>query len=394
MKLTKSRIDRLQYAKVGNKQDIRWDDALPGFGVRVYPSGKIAFVITYRVAGRKHIMALGRYGVITLDQARDKARKTLAHVLDGQDPLEVRQKVARGETIKALCEAYMARHAKPHKKSWSDDERRIRKYILPAWGNLKVGSIKRADVAALHSKIGETHRYEANRVVEQLSKMFELAQRWGFVDEGALNPARGIDHYKEQKRDRWVTPEELPRLARAIDKEPNPYVRGALWLYLLMGLRKRELLRAKWEEIDWTRKEIRMPATKADRTHYVPLSEPVLVVLQTLIEQEGNPYLLPGKKQGRHLVNIDKPWCRVRKAAGVEDVRLHDLRRTVGSWLAQAGNSLHLIGRVLNHSSQATTAVYARFGQDHVRQALEDHGKRLMGVARKAPAAEVFALRR
>ncbi len=105
---------------------------------------------------------------------------------------------------------------------------------------------------------------------------------------------------------------------------------------------------------------------------------------------EGNLYIIVGKKEGKHLVNIDKAWRRARKAAGVEDVRLHDLRRTVGSWLAQAGNSLHLIGRVLDHTSPATTAVYARFGEDQVRQALEDHGKRIMGVAGKKPSADVF----
>ncbi len=107
---------------------------------------------------------------------------------------------------------------------------------------------------------------------------------------------------------------------------------------------------------------------------------------------DGNPYVLPGHKSVHHLVNIDRPWRRVRTAAGVPDVRLHDLRRTVGSWMAQAGNSLHLIGRVLNHSSQATTAVYARFGQDSVRQALEEHGKRIMGTAGKLETAEVVTL--
>lgn len=117
-------------------------------------------------------------------------------------------------------------------------------------------------------------------------------------------------------------------------------------------------------------------------------------MLRRLPRIEGNPYLLPGHRHGRPLVNIDKPWRRVRKAAGIEDVRLHDLRRTVGSWLAQAGNSLHLIGKVLNHSSPNTTAVYARFGQDQVRQALEDHGKRILGAASGEPKAEVVSLRR
>jgi integrase len=286
------------------------------------------------------------------------------------------------------------------KKTGAADQRRINHHILPAWAGLKAASIKRADVAALHSKIGKRTPYEANRTLALLSKIFELARRWGFVHEEHTNPARDIDRFREQKRDRWVTPEELPRLARAINEEPNQTARFALWLYLLTGARKSELLQARWEDVSFERAELRLPQTKAGRTHYIPLSGPALVLLQEIPREEGNPYILVGrgprgataeerKNRPSHLVNIEKPWQRVRKAAGVEDVRLHDLRRTVGSWLAQAGNSLHLIGRVLNHSNQSTTAVYARFGEDAVRTALEQHGACIMGAAGMTPAAGV-----
>jgi len=164
------------------------------------------------------------------------------------------------------------------------------------------------------------------------------------------------------------------------------YARAALWLYLLTGVRKSELLGARWDDIDWDRKELRLGETKAGRVHYVPLSEPALAILNDLPRHEGNPHILPGARKGQHLVNISKPWLRVRKAAGVVDVRLHELRRTVVSWLAQAGNDLHLIGKVLGHSTVTTTAVYARFGQDVVHQALEEHGKRLMEAAGKQVA--------
>lgn len=394
MKLTKRLIDSFTYEGSNGRRDVRWDAAMPGFGVRIYPNERKAFVLSYRVEGRKRLMTLGNYGILTLDQARDQARAHLVSVIDGKDPLEQRRRAAQGETFKDLSVAYLERHAKAHKKSWKDDERRINKYLLPLWGNLKVGHIKRADVAALHGKIGKQHPYEANRVLELISKMFSLARRWGFVEDDTLNPASDIDHYKEHKRDRWVKPEELPRLMAAIDQEQNLYARAALWLYLLTGVRKSELLKACWEDVDMERRELRLPETKAGNTHYVPLSEAALSLLRKLPRVEGNPYLLPGRVEGHHLVNIDKPWQRVRRAAGIEDVRLHDLRRTVGSWLAQAGNSLHLIGKVLNHSSPSTTAIYARFGHDQVRQALEDHGKRLLGAAGETPKAEVVKLRK
>jgi integrase len=218
---------------------------------------------------------------------------------------------------------------------------------------------------------------------------------WGFLADESANPARRIDHYKEHKRDRWVTPQELPRLIQAIEQETNRYARIALWLYLLTALRKSELLALRWDDVDVVRRELRLPDTKSGRAHYLPLSEAALAILRRAPRLPGNPYVLPGHVPGQHLVNISKPWRRVRKAAGIEDVRLHDLRRTVGSWLAQAGNSLHLIGRVLNHASPATTAIYARFAQDQVRHALEEHGKRVMAIAdATVPQGQVIALKR
>jgi integrase len=163
---------------------------------------------------------------------------------------------------------------------------------------------------------------------------------------------------------------------------------------MLTGVRRSELLGAKWSDVDFTRKVIRLPMTKAGRSHEVPLSAPAIALLEKIPRVEGNPHVLVGKRKGGHLVNISKPWGRVRRAAGVEDVRLHDLRRTVGSWLVQAGNSLSLIGKVLNHSNVSTTAVYARMGQDQTRDALEQMGKRMLGAAGVKPSAGVAPLKR
>lgn len=407
VKLTKRVVETLVYEGRGNSACYVWDSELKGFGVRVFPSGRKAFLVTYRAGTRKRFLTLGTFGKdLTVDQARKKAIASLGDVVRGTDPAEARDQERKGETIRDLCAAYLERYARPHKKSWREDERRINSRILPAWGSLKAKAIKRADVAALHSRIGtkEGKPYEANRVRELVAKMFELARSWGFVPEDQRNPAQGIDDYKEQKRDRWVTPEELPRLAQAINEEPNETARNALWLYLLTGCRKSELLRAQWDHVDWHRAELKLPDTKTGRVHYVPLSAPALELLRQIPRDEGNPFILPGRGPRKsldasaakpaHLVNIDSPWQRVRKAAGVEDVRLHDLRRTVGSWLAQAGNSLHLIGRVLNHSCQSTTAVYARFGEDSVRAALEQHGARLMGAAGVTPSADVTEIKK
>jgi integrase len=393
VRLTKRAIDAATYTGTNNARCVLWDDEVPGFGCRIFPSGRKGFVLSYRAAGRSRLLTIGTYGVLTLDQARTVARSQLAKVkTEGADPVATREQERQGETMRDLCLAYMDRHGNA-KKSGSEDQRRIDTYVLPKWGSLEARTITRPDVETLHRTIGKRAPYEANRVLALLSKMFELARRWGFVPEGHGNPARDIDRFTEAKRDRWVSADELPRLAQAINEEPNASARAALWLYLLTGARKTELLTAQWSDVDWTRAELRLPDdTKAGRVHYIPLSPPAVALLRDLPQADGNPFILPGKLPGAHLVNISKPWGRVRTAAGVADVRLHDLRRTVGSWLAQSGNSLHLIGRVLNHSNQSTTAVYARFGEDSVRAALDQHGARIMGAAGLTPTAEVTAL--
>lgn len=437
-KLTKRLINVMVYDGDGKSRDVRWDSTLPGFGIRIYPTGRKAFVISYRVMGRKRFMTLDTYGVITLDQARKQAARYLV-TKDDEDPLEKRKRETHGEIVSDLCDTYMERHAKLHKKTWKTDQGRINRHIKPALGTLKVRSVMDTDIGSLHRKIGARAPYEANRVVELLSKMFSLASDWGFLPEYHRNPARKIKRFKEEKRDRFLDARELSKLAQAIDQEKNPYIRVALWLYLLTGVRRSELLKAKWDDVNWDRRELRLADTKAGRVHYVPLNAPAIAVLEALPHLKGNPYVLPGSREGCHLVNIDRPWFRAKTQATIlrwmenpaiakliteihnesgappsletiktkarettppielptelMDVRLHDLRRTVGSWLAQAGNSLHLIGKVLNHSNQSTTAVYARFAQDQVRDALEQHGKQIMGAANKKASAEVVKLR-
>jgi len=216
------------------------------------------------------------------------------------------------------------------------------------------------------------------------------------IDGNHQNPASGVTKFKEKKRDRFVTPSELPKLIEAIQNESNQSAKYALWLYLLTGLRKEELLTAKWSDIVelGSNYQLRIEDTKNEKTHYLPLSDAAMEILNQIPRVEGNPYIIVGKNKGTHLININKPWRRVRLVAGIEDVRLHDLRRTVGSWLAQAGNSLHLIGRVLNHSNTSTTAIYARFGQDTVRNALDRHGDQILSVAGVRTEAKVINIKK
>ena len=301
MKLNKKTIESLVYTlepvtrpdgSVYRPQQIFWDDALPGFGIRIYPKKKSkngkqkqsikTFVLAYRHKGRAHIMTIGRFGVFTAEEARAEAKTQLQVVAKGGDPLADRQRRRKGKTVERLCADYIEKHAKLHKKTWRHDERRIDSRIIPAWGNLDAVSITFQDVEELHHKIGKTAPYEANRIVRLVSKIFNLAPTWDYVPENHRNPAKGIKHFKEEERDRWVTPEELPRLAEEIDKLPNLYIRAALWLYLLIGTRKNELLQAKWEHVDWRRAELLIPNPKQGKKHRVPLPAAAVEILREL----------------------------------------------------------------------------------------------------------------
>lgn len=422
--LTQDAIAKARYEGADNARYVLWDDNPKGLGLRIYPSGRKCFVVLYRdVGGAKRLASIGDFGVFTLDQARDQARDMLRQAETGADALAVRKVNRAAPTFGELAAEYLKRHAAT-KKTGDADARRLEFHVLPAWKNRKAGDISHQDVAALIHKVGTTRAkpkakdgkagarkakarpaaagkrtgrpYEANRLLALLAVMFNKAHSYGMLPAGHPNPCAGVDRFREEKRERWVSSAELPSLAKAIDAEGDPYARAALWLYLLTGCRKGELLGAKWCDIDAERKALRLPKTKAGRSHDIPLSAPAMAIIEALPKQDGNPYVFPGRKasdtdnpEPRHLESIRGPWDRVRIAAGVADVRLHDLRRTVGSWLAQSGNSLHLIGRVLNHSNTATTAVYARFAQDHVRDALDAHATKILGAAGKLPSADI-----
>lgn len=368
---------------------------VPNFGVRVYPSNKKAYVIEYRINRRKRLKTIGSADdslLLNLNQARDRARKDLAGLIDGTDPMKGRDQEREADTFKELAHAYMERHSKLKKTTWKDDENRMQGKLVPKFGKVPIYSITHDDISRYHSELGKTTPYEANRIVRLLSNVFNKAISWGMVPKGFDNPAKGIDFFDEEKRDRFVTTDELPKLVESIELESNVYTRNAFWLYLLTGVRRTELLSSKWVDVDFTAAELRLPKTKAKRKHYVPLNDAAIHVLKELPKLADNPYIFPGAKHGHHLVNVSKPWARIRNRAGLADVRIHDLRRTVGSWLAQSGNSLHLIGRVLNHSDSSTTQVYARFQQDNLKTALDQHGKQIMGIAGKTPPAEVVPI--
>ncbi len=377
MRLTKRLIDAAQYE---GGTDYRWDDGLPSFGIRVYPSGRKSFVVAYRVMGRKRIMVLGRYGVLTLDQARRRARKVLAEASDGNDPSRDRQALRDAPTVADLAKRFLTDHA-PKKKSSSirDDRRMWKLHILTRLGRRKVSDITRDDIDRLHSRMRETP-YAANRVLALLSKAFNLAEVWGWRPD-ASNPCRHVKPYKEEKRERYLSAAELTRLGAVLDAIEHervelPGVATAIRLLLLTGCRLNEILSLRWTDVDFERGCLYLADSKTGKRS-VLLNRGAIRMLSCAERIAGNPFVIPGKRQGRHLVNLSKPWRRIRERAGIPDVRLHDLRHTFGSFGAGAGLSLPLIGKMLGHSQPATTARYAHLASDPLRQAVNLVGEEI-----------------
>lgn len=384
MKLTELAISKAIYSGHGGN-DIRMDTAakaVPGLALRIYPSGMKSFVLRYSFHGRKQLMTVGKVGAMSLLEARTRARKLMVQVADGVNPLAEKRMDAQAGTVKQLCADYMERHSKGKKKSWQKDQSHIDRHILPAWGNLRPSDVVRADVAALHGRIGKSAPYEANRCLALVSVIFKLAKIWGDVPADHVNPAQDIPHFKERSRDRFVSVQELPKLVDAIDAEESLHIRSYFHLLLLTGMRKSELLEARWDNVDFDRQELRLPDPKQGKVHYVPLTPPAIAILQAL--PRAGQDIFPVKA-------VDNQWRRIRSRAGMPGLRIHDLRRSVGSWLAMSGASLALIGKVLGHSNPATTAIYARFSQDAVRDAMDRHSVQIQNVS-NGQSAEIFQI--
>ncbi len=380
MHFTKTALDAMKFDGTTPKaRCLRWDDEVPGFGVRLWDSGKKTFFFSYRFGTRQRYMTLGPYGVLTLQQARSMALEAKVQVLQGKDPLELRQKKHEGKAFPELVKAYLARHA-AHKKTGKEDERLINGHLLPAFKSRPLASIRSSDVAQLHHAIGEKTPIQANRMVALVSKMFSLAITWGFLPESFRNPAKGIQRFRENERERFVSPAEIKQLWLAIGTEKNLFIRTALQAYLFVGMRKTELLRLRWKDVDFVRKAIYLPDTKAGRSHTLPLTTHMEALLMGLPRIAGNPHVFVGHTKGEHLTSLDKSWHTIRAKAELPDVWIHDLRRTVGSWLASSGYSLPQIGKVLNHSNPSTTQRYARFQLTSAAEALESHGNRLQAA--------------
>jgi integrase len=372
-KITKRSVDALKPAADG-AEAVLWDSELKGFGVRVQRGGAKSYVLHYRIGtGRGATLrklTIGRHGSPwTPETARKEAKTLLGMIEEGADPAA--DKMARREapTIAELAERFLAEHAEAKRKGSTAAEYRrlLDKIILPALGKRKVADVTRADMTKLHHA-NRAIPYQSNRVLAVLSKMFNLAERWGLRPDGS-NPCRHVERFAEKKRERMLSPAELARLGDAlVAYDGSPYAVAAVKLLVFTGARLGEVLGLRWEWIDFERGEARLPDSKTGaKTLHLP--PPALTVLSALPRLDGNPHVIAGQKPGAALVNLEKPWRAIRKEAGLDDVRLHDLRHAFASVAASSGMGLPIIGKMLGHTQAATTHRYAHLASDPVKAA-------------------------
>jgi integrase len=382
-KITKRAVDDV--APSASDQFV-WDTELKGFGLKVTPAGNKVYILQYRTGGRgspTKRVTIGRHGALTPDQARSEATRLAGAVAAGNDPAAVRAVQRGAPTVADLAARFLSEHVatKTKQRTGIEYRRLIDKVILPAIGNQRVRDVKRADIARLHHA-RRAAPYEANRMLAVLSKMFSLAEKWGERADGS-NPCRHVEKYGERKRERMLSAEEFSRLGDALARSNrSPYVIAAIKLLVFTGARLREILGLRWEWIDFERGEARLPDSKSGaKTLHLP--PPALAVLAELPRVEGNPHIIVGNVNGRALVNLEKPWRAIRKDAGLDDVRLHDLRHAFAAVAASSGMGLPIIGKMLGHTQAATTHRYAHIAADPVKAAAAAVAGKIAGVMNK-----------
>lgn len=421
-KITKRLIDTL---RPGASDVLVWDDALPGFGVRLKPSGKGAYVIQYRNAERRsRRYTVGKVGVLTPEEARQAARALLSGVATQKaDPAGERDQVKASPTVAELVELYLkdGPAAKPAKKasSWAVDASNLRRHVVPLLGRRRLSSLGKPDIQRFQRDVTDgksaadekTGKKRGRAIVEGgpgtaaratvvLGAMLQWAVSQGYATE---NPAKGVKLNKLRHRERFLSTAELTKLGEALaaaeKKGVNKRSLAALRLLLLTGCRKNEILSLRWEHVDFDRAALRLPDSKTG-AKIVPLGAPALAVLKGLKAGEGKSrepqragYVFPAARGDGHHVGLPSVWRKLTKAAGLRDVRIHDLRHGFASVAVAGGSSLYLVGKVLGHTQAATTERYAHLELDPMRALVDQVSGRIAGAIDGRPAAKVVRLR-
>ncbi len=375
VRLTKRTIESLPIPASG--RSVVFDQDVRGFYLETTATGARSFYLYRKVNGRPRRVRIGGYPETTPEAARKIVQKIAGEIAEGRDPnAERRKRRQPNRTDPTLGEVFdhtLEHHWKPRARTWKEQERLFNTYTPAAWKNRAVSTLSKIEVLEVHTRLGKKNGpYVANRWRGVLHRLFEVAG--DDFDFAGGNPVRKVKPFGEEERERFVTPEELPRLFDAIDAAEDVRIADYLRLALLTGARKSALLRMRFADVDLARAVWTIPPSdsKNGKPIHVPLvAEAVEVIRSRQFAAGGREYVFPGRHGIGYLTDPKRPLAKVFAAAGFTDVRLHDLRRTFGSWQAANGSSELLIGKSLGHRNTRSTQVYARLTLDPVRESVE-----------------------
>jgi len=414
-KFTKTTIAALPLAPKGKRYFVN-DSDVKGLVLMVTGTGSKSFYLRKNINKVKERILIGKFPDLPIEEARKIVMHKLSLIAQGVNPVAEKRRKREEMTLGELFHEYMERYSKPNKKSWIYDQREIIKY-LSHWFNRKLSDINKPEIRHLHETIHKKNGlYQANRMLERLRAMYNKAIEW---DWEGINPTAGIKKYKEKSRDRFIQPHEMPHFMYALNTEQNETVRDFFWILLLTGARKTNTLQMRWQEINWELKSWRIPDSKNGEVLNLPLIDRVVEILRTRRFLTNSEWVFPGENPEKHYNDPKRAWRRTLKRAtislwstdpelkvlidelkqkidetyfgdklfaqikvqakdrgvilpeGLMNIRLHDVRRTLGSYQAINGSSLQVIGQSLGHKSMQSTQVYSRLTLEPVRQSVE-----------------------
>lgn len=360
------------------KDYVVWDDEIKGFGCRILPSGHKTYVFHYTSpTTRKYsYLKVGVHGNYTVDLARDKVKQWCANIAQNIDPkeqkkvkqIEERQSISFEDFWKVFTEKYIKEMHKP--STINRDTSRIKNYILPFFGKKSIVEIEQRDIIAFKDSLVHI-KGNCTKCLRLLSVAFSQAELWEYIPRNS-NPCRGVPKYPDRKMNRFLSDEELARLNQVLSEKTKAdaasnYTIAAFRLLMYTGCRLGEVLSLKWEDVNLKENFIHLKDSKVGERG-IPLNESAKNVILGLQKQVDNPYVFCGDKKGTHLFTIQKTWDRIRKKAGIPDVRIHDLRHSFASFALKKGVSLYGVSKLLGHKNIATTTRYAHLELEELKK--------------------------
>lgn len=387
---TKDAISRLSPPSEG--RTYVYDAKQPGLALCVTAADSRTFYVYRKIDGKPERILLGPWPVLTVEQAREKAKQHIGKIAEGHNPNDKRRAMRHAPTFQAIFDLFIALPTKTKAKR-PKTAKTVKGYrqqfdaYLTEWKDRQISTVTRPDVERLHNELAQANGlYTANRVLGLLKSLYNAALDMELYN---ANPAARVRAFEEQSRERFLQADELPKFWTALEKEPSEKLRDFIKLALFTGQRRSNVLAMRWEEINFERGIWYIPQTKTGK-HEVPLTSEALEVLKRRHadpERHGE-YVFPAHHGGGHLKDPMRAWRDILKRAGIANLRIHDLRRTMGSWQTITGASRPIVGKLLGHSREETTAIYGRLDMEPVRQSAEVATAAILAAAKPGKGAK------